>query len=104
MRGTAMKKAQKVRLGFTPIGLAALAALGAAMIVAMIVAMIHPTASAAAASGDFLTGTLRSDSGEKMGGVVVSAQAEGKLIITSVYTDEQGRYYFPAMDSGKYAV
>jgi hypothetical protein len=66
--------------------------------------MAHPRAKQAAPGGALLTGTVTSDSGEKMGGVVVSTQAEGKLIITSVYTDEQGRYFFPAMDGGAYKV
>lgn len=84
--------------------LTGLAAIAFAAILAMAAAVIHPRESHAAPSGALLTGTVTSDSGEKMSGVVVSAQAEGKLIITSVYTDEQGRYYFPALDGGAYNV
>ncbi len=42
--------------------------------------------------------------GEKMGGVTVSAKAEGSTITTSVYTDEAGGYYFPPLPDGKYRV
>jgi streptogramin lyase len=81
-----------------------LSAIAFAAVFAMAAAIIHPGKSQAAPGGALLTGTVTSDSGEKMGGVVVSAQAEGKLIITSVYTDEQGRYFFPALDDGAYNV
>ena len=39
-----------------------------------------------------------------MGGVTVSAKAEGATITTSVYTDESGNYYFPPLPDGKYRV
>ena len=51
-----------------------------------------------------LAGTITSAAGEKMGGVTVSAKAEGSTITTSVYTDEAGGYYFPALPEGKYRV
>src|SRR6059036_3279597 len=51
-----------------------------------------------------LTGTITSAAGEKMGGVTVSAKAEGATITTSVYTDEAGGYYFPPLPEGKYRV
>ena len=51
-----------------------------------------------------LFGTITSATGEKMGGVVVSAKAEGATITTSVYTDEQGNYYFPPLPDGHYRV
>src|SRR5882762_10951385 len=58
-----------------------------------------------AASADaLLAGTITSATGEKMGGVTVSAKAEGSTITTSVYTDEAGGYYFPALPEGKYRV
>ena len=81
-----------------------IAAIGFVAIIGLAGAMIHPRASHAAPGGVLLTGTVISDSGEKMRGVVVSAQAAGKLIITSVYTDEEGRYFFPAMYEGAYQV
>ncbi len=58
----------------------------------------------AAPNGVLLTGTVKSASGEKMGGVTVSAKIEGQTITTSVFTDEEGNYYFPALDAGKYQV
>jgi len=58
-----------------------------------------------AASADaLLAGTITSASGETMGGVTVSAKAEGATITTSVYTDEAGAYYFPPLPDGKYRV
>src|SRR5947207_929061 len=51
-----------------------------------------------------LHGAITSDSGEKMGGVTVSAKAEGSTITTSVFTDESGSYYFPPLANGKYRV
>ncbi len=58
----------------------------------------------AAPNGVLLTGTVKSASGEKMGGVTVSAKIEGQTITTSVFTDEEGNYYFPVLDAGKYQV
>ena len=58
----------------------------------------------AAPDGSLLTGTIKSAAGAKMGGVTVSAKGEGKTITTTVFTDEQGNYYFPSMDAGKYQV
>ena len=39
-----------------------------------------------------------------MGGVTVSAKAEGKTITTSVFTDENGEFYFPPLPAGNYRV
>src|SRR6266478_3397165 len=58
----------------------------------------------AAPNGALLTGTVKSASGEKMRGVTVSAKMEGQTITTSVFTDDVGNYYFPALDAGKYQV
>jgi streptogramin lyase len=58
-----------------------------------------------AQAADFaLSGTIASAAGEKLGGVTVSAKAQGSTITTSVYTDEQGGYYFPPLPAGKYSV
>src|SRR6266446_5206314 len=63
------------------------------------------TLPALALAGDvILSGTVTSAVGEKMGGVTVSAKAEGQTITTSVFTDEAGGYYFPPLTSGKYRV
>src|SRR3984893_5470914 len=82
------------------LGVAALAAAGVA-VTALVAAGLATTARAA----DFpLSGTIASPSGEKLAGVTVSAKAHGTTITTSVYTDEQGGYYFPPLPAGKYSV
>ena len=35
-------------------------------------------------------------------GIAVSARAHGKTYTTTVFTDEEGKYYFPPMQSGHY--
>src|SRR5579863_7096522 len=74
---------------------------------AMIAALtLRPSARAYGAdeNASLLAGTVKSDSGEKMAGATVSAKAEGKTITTSVFTDQQGDYYFPPMPAGQYEV
>jgi streptogramin lyase len=51
-----------------------------------------------------LAGTVKSDSGGKMPGVTISAKVPGHNITTSVFTDQQGDYYFPPMAAGEYEV
>jgi streptogramin lyase len=51
-----------------------------------------------------LSGAVASATGEKLGGVTVSAKADGSTITTTVFTDADGRYYFPALPAGKYRV
>jgi streptogramin lyase len=62
------------------------------------------TGFSAQAADQLLSGAITSASGEKLGGVTVSARLEGSTITTSVYTDESGAYYFPPMAAGKYKV
>ena len=62
------------------------------------------TPMAAQAADAVLCGTIKSADGEALGGVTVSARAEGSNIVTSVFTDEAGNYYFPPMAEGKYKV
>jgi ammonia channel protein AmtB len=52
-------------------------------------ALVPNTASAADA---LLAGTITSTSGEKMGGVTVSAKADGATVTTTVFTDDAGSY------------
>src|SRR5215472_230271 len=52
----------------------------------------------------FLSGSVKSDAGAKLEGVTVSVRAVGQTITTSVFTDEDGNYYFPRMAEGKYRV
>lgn len=56
------------------------------------------------AAGTVLTGTIQSSTGEPLGGMVVTAAAEGKTMKTSVFTDEQGQYFFPPLAAGSYEV
>ena len=56
------------------------------------------------AADALLHGKVTSAAGEKMGGVAISAKAEGSTIATTVYTDEGGEYVFPPMPAGKYRV
>ena len=55
-----------------------------------------------------LWGTAMSASGEPMEGVAISARAEGNPTTTSVFTDEQGQYFFPPLaapfEAGAYRV
>src|SRR5438094_8315263 len=62
------------------------------------------TGFSAQAADQLLSGAITSASGEKLGGVTVSARLEGSTITTSVYTDESGAYYFPPLAAGKYKV
>jgi streptogramin lyase len=75
-----------------------------AFALASVAAVAAPKAIPAASSGFLLVGTVKSVSGEAMGGVAVSAKGEGRTITTTVFTDEQGRYYFPPLEPCKYQV
>jgi streptogramin lyase len=61
------------------------------------------TAPALAAEA-ILSGTVTATGGQKMGGVTVSAKADGSPVKTSVYTDKAGNYYFSPMPAGKYRI
>lgn len=61
-------------------------------------------ASAPAFADAMLSGAITSAAGEKLGGVTVSAKADGSTITTTVFTDADGRYYFPPLPAGKYRV
>jgi streptogramin lyase len=76
--------------------------LGAAFAAAMSATALTPMTAWAADA--VLSGTIRSASGEALGGVTVSARADSSNIVTSVFTDESGNYYFPPMAGGKYSV
>ena len=51
-----------------------------------------------------ITGTVIGPGGQKLGGVTVSAKADGATIRTSVFTDAEGRYAFSRLPSGLYRV
>ena len=61
-------------------------------------------AVSSASADQLLTGSITSASGQKLEGVLVSAKKDGATITTSVYTDQNGEYCFPAMADGKYQV
>ena len=61
-------------------------------------------AATTASADQLLTGSIASAAGQKLEGVLVSAKKEGSTITTSVYTDLNGEYFFPAMADGKYQV
>jgi streptogramin lyase len=61
-------------------------------------------AAPAWAADVLLSGKVSSGSGEAMGGVTVSAKAEGQTITTTVFTDAAGQYYFPPLPAGSYRV
>src|SRR5580658_2540634 len=71
---------------------------------AFMLAAILPRMADAASDGALLTGTVKSAPGLKLGGVTVSAEADGATITTTVFTDEEGAYYFPPMSPGHYKV
>jgi len=62
--------------------------------------VIAGSAVPAMAADQALNGAITSPSGEKLGGVTVSAKQDGSTITTSVYTDETGNYYFPPLPPG----
>jgi streptogramin lyase len=74
------------------------------LLAASIIALTAMLPMAAHAAGALLSGTVKSAAGEKMGGVTVSAKPQGGTITTTVFTDENGNYYFPPLAAGKYRV
>jgi len=71
----------------------------------LLLGLTAPPPAFAAGSGPVaLQGTIRSDQEGAMGGVLVSATKAGSTITTTVVTDEQGHYAFPAsrLTPGKY--
>jgi streptogramin lyase len=66
--------------------------------------VIAGVATPTMAADQVLNGAVTSATGEKLGGVTVSAKQDGSTITTSVYTDENGNYYFPPLPAGKYQV
>ena len=72
--------------------------------IALLFVAFASTVVCGASDSGLLTGTVKSASGEKMAGVTISAKADGQTVTTTVFTDDQGAYYFPAMEAGKYRV
>ena len=61
-------------------------------------------APAALAADAIISGTVKDAAGAPMSGVTESAKAQGSTITTTVFTDEQGMYFFPALPAGPYRV
>jgi streptogramin lyase len=51
-----------------------------------------------------LSGTITAPDGKPMSGVTVSAKADAGTITTTVFSDDAGNYYFPALPVGHYRV
>jgi streptogramin lyase len=49
-----------------------------------------------------LRGTVKSSDGKPLEGVPVSAKAQGSTMTTSVWTNQNGEYYFPQLPNGQY--
>ena len=76
----------------------------ASLIAAAALAATALTPLCARAADTLLSGAITSAAGEKLGGVTVSAKAEGSTITTTVFTDEAGNYYFPPLPTGRYRI
>ena len=74
------------------------------LILSASVALATLMTAPAFAADAILSGAITSATGEKMGGVTVSAKADGATITTTVFTDADGHYYFPPMATAKYRV
>src|SRR6202049_2362476 len=73
-------------------------------LLAFVLAAIFPLMAHAAPDGALLTGTVKSAAGAKMSGVTLSPKTGRATTTTSVFTDEEGAYYFPAMNAGRFEV
>ena len=51
-----------------------------------------------------LSGTVKSAEGKPLEGVGVSARNAGESFTTTVYTNQNGRYFFPPVNSGQYKI
>jgi streptogramin lyase len=63
-----------------------------------------PAVSPTASPSMELSGTVKDAGGKSLEGVAVSAKAEGSSITTSVWTNQNGAYAFPALEAGRYRV
>src|SRR5262249_61735605 len=84
-RGRRLKSAEREIQGETPMTRAQVSTIA-------LIALLTTLPAPAPAGDVILSGTVTSAVGEEMGGVTVSAKAEGQTITTSVFTDEVGSY------------
>src|SRR5579863_10414432 len=64
---------------------------------AVIALMGVTLAQGAATPESVMRGRVTSSDGKPLEGVPVSARAEGQTVTTAVYTDRDGRYFFPPL-------
>jgi streptogramin lyase len=67
-----------------------------------VAAALSPAQSANTLAGTMLAGKIQAANGKPLEGVTVSARDVEKTFTTSVFTDEQGNYFFPVLDKGRY--
>src|ERR1700693_1958708 len=60
--------------------------------------------SQSGASGAVISGTVRTKDGTPLEGVGVSARRDHDRFRTTVYTNKDGAYFFPALTNGHYRV
>src|SRR6516162_11068106 len=53
-----------------------------------------------ASGGPKFRGTVKSPDGKPLEGATVSVRGEGKTFVTTVFTNQQGVYVFPPLESG----
>jgi len=72
--------------------------------VSTLVGLMHALSaqSPSTMTGTVLMGTITSATGQPLEGMLVTARQDGKTIKTTVFTDEQGQYYFPPLERGSY--
>ncbi len=63
-----------------------------------------PAAQAASSTEANFSGTIKGANGKPLEGVTVSVRRQDRTITTSVFSDEQGKYFFPALEAGDYRI
>ena len=65
---------------------------------------IRPATAQRILAAPVLTGVVEDIAGERLEGVAVSARSTARTFTTTVFTDKQGTYIFPPIESGEYRV
>ncbi len=78
--------------------------LGVAGLLAATIHGLSAQSPTSPARGTVLMGTVKSSTGQPLEGMTVTARGSNKNIKTTVFTDEQGAYYFPPLAAGSYDV
>ena len=83
-------------------------ALFAGLVIGVGILRVFMAAADGASGAPMLKGTVRAATGEALAGVAVSARPDGKTFTKSVFTDENGQFFFPPFEApfepGKYQV